>query len=278
MVGAGDRSLLLPFVLAVGAPDPARLQAAGCKEVVHRAVQLVHCRVLWIYGKEAQEAVRKEADVGPDQGCLLNGTVYGLVASDQPDVVRYVGASTDLVGRLGKHRRMRTGDDSRSVWVREVYARSATVELVHLASAESEDELRELEVRETARLIEAGHPILNRRPSRAGRKVGEKVGPMDADALERHAALQREWRDRYRDAGVVFRSSDETRELVGQRSAEWHASRSSDERAAAMRHARAARVTPRASCVLCRTVIASWNVRVHVGGRNCQQAQKKISS
>src|SRR5580765_6831067 len=118
-------------------------------------------------------------------------TIYGLVASDEPEAVLYVGSTRDLPTRLRKHRSTHT-DVARSrkeQWVVEVKARGEVVDAVVLAAVDDLAQSRELEVKITVEQLAAGADLLNRRASGAG-NLGRPIGQFSDEARARQVAGQ----------------------------------------------------------------------------------------
>lgn len=67
---------------------------------------------------------------------MIVGRIYGLVSSEQPDVVRYVGKTTrSLERRLSSHRTAQKSERTRkSYWMNSVYKRGYEVFIIELCS------------------------------------------------------------------------------------------------------------------------------------------------
>lgn len=64
---------------------------------------------------------------------MKQGSVYGLVASDEPLQIRYVGETEDSKRRLGQYLNPNTGISRRlRSWIDDVIKRGARVEMVIL--------------------------------------------------------------------------------------------------------------------------------------------------
>ncbi len=77
----------------------------------------------------------------------VKSTIYGLVASDEPTIIRYIGITVKpLAVRLRGHynddkRRVWRKDHRKSDWIRSVLNRDAEVQIISLAEHDNDDDL-----------------------------------------------------------------------------------------------------------------------------------------
>jgi hypothetical protein len=178
-----------------------------------------------------------------------------------------------------RHRTGRAGTKgARPVWINEVLARGATIEMVILFETDDETELRDTEVSETLRLAGAGHQLTNMRPSRAGRRQGDKWGAMSSAALANTTAAQRVRRRQEVKDGVDRSLKPHVKEAFVNAGVNYMRALSAEEKSAALRHARSFRKPVLVSCVVCRRVLVVWNFHSHQGTESCRRRAQKLTS
>lgn len=86
--------------------------------------------------------------------------VYGL-ADPRDGIVKYIGVTNSLIGRLNEHMRMYGGNERKNAWIQEIKDAYMLPYMVTLEVIEDDTEWREREIAWIDAYVKAGASLLN---------------------------------------------------------------------------------------------------------------------